>query len=68
VPENGLARCTIRGCPVRWRGGGDRDCGQHPGGDDTAAVQAAAEALGIDLGASGKGLYGGGGHGGTGEQ
>jgi len=41
-----LARCTMPGCPWRWRDGPDRPCSEH---DDSRAVRHAAEQLGIDL-------------------
>jgi hypothetical protein len=44
-----LARCTEAGCPWRFRSGRDRACPDHDA--DDRALRAAAESLGIDLGA-----------------
>lgn len=38
-------RCTVRGCPVRYRGGRNRPCPDHQSEDDAAA--AVREGLGV---------------------
>jgi hypothetical protein len=39
-----LPRCPFPGCPIRYRGGPDRECPEH----QNETIQAAAD-LGIDL-------------------
>ena len=48
-PGGRLARCTTRGCPWRWSSGDDRACPWCRYEADWDALEARAQAAGIEL-------------------
>jgi len=48
-----LSRCTMRGCPVRYRCGADRPCAMHRAEDGAADLPARMEAMGVMTAAPG---------------
>ena len=52
ILREGLARCPVEGCPVRYASGGDHLCHDHSQPDDTPGARARMEAWRATLSAA----------------
>ena len=50
-------RCTMRGCPVRYRSGDDRPCRGHRDDDGTVSLAERMTAIGVDVTAAPAGRH-----------